>query len=81
MQRGQLWCCDVFRDFIGISSGFGVSEPQIHHLFFLGPKMAFSSSQTLHFKGKMANKSEKCNKTGEKTPKGQMVPISRVYGG
>ena len=30
MKRGQLWCCDVFPCFEGISSGFGVLEPRIH---------------------------------------------------
>ena len=34
---------------------FGVLEPQIHHLNFSGPKMAFQAPKTLRFKGKMAN--------------------------
>ena len=55
MWRGQLWCCDVFPNFKGISGGLGVLEPRIHHLSFSGPKMAFSSSQTLRFTRKMAN--------------------------
>ena len=38
-----------FPSFIGISGGFWVLEPQIHHLSFSGPKMAFSSSQNTTF--------------------------------
>ena len=71
-----------FPCFIGISGGFGVLEPRIHHLPFVGPKMAFSSSQTLRFKGKMANFEARATvKTAERTPKGQMVPFSRMHGG
>ena len=44
---GTIYPFSVF----GISGGFGVLEPQIHHLSFSGPKQA---PKTLRFKGKMA---------------------------
>ena len=40
---------------MGISGGFGVLEPQIHHLSFSGPKWPFQAPKALRFKGKMAN--------------------------
>ena len=56
MQRGQLWCCDAFLSFIGISGGFGVLEPQIHHLCPFRPrKWPSQAPKTLRFKGRMAN--------------------------
>ena len=73
-----MWCCDVFPSFIGISGGFGVLEPQIHHLSFSG-LFKFQAPKTLRFKGKMANFEATNTVKQRKTPKGQMVPISRVY--
>ena len=47
--------CDVFPCFKGISSGFGVLEPRIHHCSFRARIWALQAPKTLRFKGKMAN--------------------------
>ena len=71
-----MCCCDVFPSSIGISGGFGVLEPQIHHLSFLGPKMAFSSSQNTTFEEKMANFEANITvKQGKKRQKDKWYPI------
>ena len=51
-QFGQLWCCDVFPDFKGISGDFGVLEPRIHHLSFSGPNGLFKLPKHYILKGK-----------------------------
>ena len=84
MWRGQLWCCDVFRSFIGISGGFllGSWNPDCTICPFRARKWPFQAPKTLRFKGKMANSEATNCKTGEKTPKGQMVPcFTRIQGG
>ena len=62
-----MWCCVLFSCFIGISGGFGVLKPRIHHLSFSGPKMAFSSSQNTTFYRENAQfRSETYYNIGEK---------------
>ena len=75
MQRGQVLCCDIFPSFIGISSGFGVLEPRIHHLSFSGPKMAFSSSQNYVSKGKWPILKREMLQNKEKRQKDKWYPF------
>ena len=76
----QLWSWCVFPCFKGISAGLGSWNPESTICPLRARKWPSSTPQTLRFKGKMANfEAKKYYKTGEKTPKGQMVPISRVY--
>ena len=71
MWRGQLWCCNVFPRF----------KFYRHPTFVLfGPKNV-QAPKTLRFKGKMAIFEARNAVKQGKTPKGQMVPISRVYRG
>ena len=81
MKRGHLWCCDVFPCFKGISDGFGVLDPESPICPFRARIWPFQAPNTLPFKGKMAKfEAKNTVKQGKKTPKGQMVPNSRVYG-
>ena len=66
-----LWCCDAFFPFfIGISGGFGVLEPRLHHLYFSGLKMPFQAPKTLRFKRENRQfRSEKYYKIGERNAK------------
>ena len=81
MQRGQLWWCDVFPSFIGISGGFGVVEPRIHLCPFRARIWPFQAPKTLRFKGTMAN-FRKYYKTGEKKrQKDKWYPLHACTGG
>ena len=58
----------------------GSGNPKSTICPFRARKWPFQAPKTLRFKGKMSNfQAKKYCKTGGKTPKGQMVPISRVY--
>ena len=60
----------------------GSWNPELTICPFRARKWPFQAPKTLRFKGKMANfEAKNTIKQGKKTPKGQMVPISRVYGG
>ena len=49
---------------------------------FRAQKWPFQAPKTLRFKGKMPNfEATNTVKLGKKTPKGQLVPISRAYRG
>ena len=90
MQRGQLWCCDVFPCFIGISGCFGVLERRIYHLSLSGPKMAFLKLPKHYvlqgkwpiLKRKMLGKNAKrTNGTHFTRAQGGAVPTRAEWGG
>ena len=60
----------------------GFWNPEFTVCPFRARKWPFQAPKTQRFKVKMANfEAKKTIKEGKKTPKGQMVPISRVYEG
>ena len=79
MSRGQLWCCDVFPCFKGISGGFGSWAPNSPFVL-LGPEYGFLEQRKKRQKDKWYP-SHACTappprKIGKITPKRRTVPNS-----
>ena len=81
MQLGQLWCCHVFLVFKTFQVVLGSWNPEFTIYPFRARVWPFQAPKTLRCKGKMDNFEAKntIKQEKKKTPKGQMVPISRVY--